>query len=495
MPDLALPRPCSAGKPRAATPPSREELGVPPLPLSGDSCQAKAQSVPRCKSAPRFCTTTARVSASPAVPAAVPGVGMSHAGGFVSRAGDDGAGRISRASRATTPTPAVQAAKKELSAPRASVQRSQVPHVAAVAAAARAAVAACAASGSKPLAARVPRGASTGRSAIVVPRVVAAAARAAAGPFAAAPKVSFRSGFSASSPSPSWSLRSVSPGRVAGRPLGVTTVLTSPRLSNVAGYQQCASLGSPRRWTGLPWSADSVSPGKQAIPQMEPAVHIEDLEINGGGLHEEPPPCHWAWAAEPASVATPTSDRRCFSIADDTPPCYHPEHFSIADRPPLDPKAREERYQEVARSLEIAACAIRQVISHGGAFTKDGLPQANASSLSSAPQLASSPAATSLGGQEVSSDCQDKQVSVARLSRENEVLRGALGDAMRRLKELEGEQERFLSEGVFDLVNSLCRSGAGDTTGRASRSCSVGADVAAGSPLCRPCPSQASACR
>lgn len=46
----------------------------------------------------------------------------------------------------------------------------------------------------------------------------------------------------------------------------------------------------------------------------------------------------------------------------------------------------------------------------------------------------------------------------ATLSRENELLRGALGDAARRLAELEGEKERFLSEDVFDLVNSLCRS-------------------------------------
>jgi len=47
---------------------------------------------------------------------------------------------------------------------------------------------------------------------------------------------------------------------------------------------------------------------------------------------------------------------------------------------------------------------------------------------------------------------------VLRLSQENEALRGALGQAMKRLSELEGEQERFLAEGVFDLVNSLCGS-------------------------------------
>jgi len=53
----------------------------------------------------------------------------------------------------------------------------------------------------------------------------------------------------------------------------------------------------------------------------------------------------------------------------------------------------------------------------------------------------------------------------ARLTRENEALRGALGQAVRRLSELEGEQERFLAEGVFDLVNSICGSAAGAPAG------------------------------
>jgi len=50
-----------------------------------------------------------------------------------------------------------------------------------------------------------------------------------------------------------------------------------------------------------------------------------------------------------------------------------------------------------------------------------------------------------------------EEACVARLSRENEALRGALGDAVRRLSELEGQQERFMSEDVFDLVNCICR--------------------------------------
>ncbi|CAL1137941.1 unnamed protein product [Cladocopium goreaui] len=39
---------------------------------------------------------------------------------------------------------------------------------------------------------------------------------------------------------------------------------------------------------------------------------------------------------------------------------------------------------------------------------------------------------------------------------ENEALRSALGECWQRLKDLEAEREGFVSEGVFDLVNTLC---------------------------------------
>lgn len=42
------------------------------------------------------------------------------------------------------------------------------------------------------------------------------------------------------------------------------------------------------------------------------------------------------------------------------------------------------------------------------------------------------------------------------LRMENEALRDALGECLRKLSALEGERELFLEEGVFDLVNSLC---------------------------------------
>eukprot|EP00435_Cladocopium_sp_Y103_P048996 s2305_g14.t1 len=38
---------------------------------------------------------------------------------------------------------------------------------------------------------------------------------------------------------------------------------------------------------------------------------------------------------------------------------------------------------------------------------------------------------------------------------ENEALRSALGECWQRLKDLEAEREGFISEGVFDLVNTL----------------------------------------
>merc|ERR1719499_2062578 len=78
----------------------------------------------------------------------------------------------------------------------------------------------------------------------------------------------------------------------------------------------------------------------------------------------------------------------------------------------------------------------------------------------------------------VSSQDQGAQASISRLSRENEQLRGALGDVVRRLKELEGEQERFMSEDVYDFVNSLCRT-EGLPLDPGDRECCRGKSVAA----------------
>jgi len=66
------------------------------------------------------------------------------------------------------------------------------------------------------------------------------------------------------------------------------------------------------------------------------------------------------------------------------------------------------------------------------------------------------------GGPAGSRSLGEAEEEASRLARENEALRGALGQAVKRLSQLEGEQERFLAETVFDLVNSLCcSSGAG----------------------------------
>jgi len=46
---------------------------------------------------------------------------------------------------------------------------------------------------------------------------------------------------------------------------------------------------------------------------------------------------------------------------------------------------------------------------------------------------------------------------MANLSLENRALRGALNNAVKRLSELEGEQDCLMSDRVFDLVNSVCQ--------------------------------------
>lgn len=186
------------------------------------------------------------------------------------------------------------------------------------------------------------------------------------------------------------------------------------------------------------------------------------------------------------------------------------EHFCIGDmsmeQPPSPTRlwhsgsalnaasaaSRTQQFQEVATSLETAASAIRKVI-HRTSMVANISPEVtlrppgeNASPAASSNSSASSPI-TSASQRCVSSctsfsatfvppaGCSGKDQSVssaryadssrcasvgdvaARLSRENEALRGALTDAVSRLAELEGEKEQFLSEGVFDLVNTVCR--------------------------------------
>merc|ERR1712151_1379387 len=62
--------------------------------------------------------------------------------------------------------------------------------------------------------------------------------------------------------------------------------------------------------------------------------------------------------------------------------------------------------------------------------------------------------------------------SEAMLKLENQALRNALTDAVSRLSKLEGDQERFMSEGIFDLVNALSRSQGDDCL---SSSCAIAA--------------------
>lgn len=56
-----------------------------------------------------------------------------------------------------------------------------------------------------------------------------------------------------------------------------------------------------------------------------------------------------------------------------------------------------------------------------------------------------------------SSELDQDASPVRRLSAENQSLRATLSSMVKHISELEGEQERFMSEGIFDVVNSVCR--------------------------------------
>lgn len=189
---------------------------------------------------------------------------------------------------------------------------------------------------------------------------------------------------------------------------------------------------------------------------------------------------------------------RKFSIGGDSPQREGVEHFSIADHSPQKQlTSRAQQFNEVARSLETAVSAIRHVINTQQASVESGITASkavNATTRVATPMgvqrgcpTFSTPRSTcrqiaqaqkpgcemsGLGGLGFKKQEGGNKVTVAKLSMENKALRGALGDAVKRLSELEGEQERFMSEGVFDLVNSLCREQA-----------PTAAEAAAGPPL------------
>jgi len=135
-----------------------------------------------------------------------------------------------------------------------------------------------------------------------------------------------------------------------------------------------------------------------------------------------------------------------------------------------DPKF--QRFQEVAKSLETAATVIRQVLDQTSenykATTVEQVSPFQTSSRKPTPLRKKVEALRGdTGGPDsyrsstASCASMSRQDTIAHssrsaLERENAELRSALNDAARRLAEVEGEKDQFMSEGVFDLVNSLC---------------------------------------
>jgi len=196
----------------------------------------------------------------------------------------------------------------------------------------------------------------------------------------------------------------------------------------------------------------------------------------------------WYWPS-PCRNLIRSEERHCASDG-----VSGAKHFSIGDQPDDNAQVvsddRSRQLSEVARSLETAAAALRNVVSpdfnvEGTASLLSGLSQSRLlqspwrdsrcvddvskvtlAKGSCTPSVAAYPNMCQCRPSDEASSCKLDDEPLERLARENEALRGALGDAVRKLTELEGEKERFLSEDVFDLVNSLCR----DSTGGAPES-------------------------
>lgn len=166
-------------------------------------------------------------------------------------------------------------------------------------------------------------------------------------------------------------------------------------------------------------------------------------------------------------------------VADIGSSCEGAEHFSIGDAEAGENPVNQQNLREVVQSLELAASAIRQAVDQAsGKLDVEEAAACVRSSKALAMPLLSEPCGSPQGcgsniGAHMSMHRPAKKLTAdtggvgsdegdiaARLSRENEMLRGALDDALRRLVDVEGEQENFRCEGVFDLVNSLCREAA-----------------------------------
>lgn len=167
------------------------------------------------------------------------------------------------------------------------------------------------------------------------------------------------------------------------------------------------------------------------------------------------------------------------------------EHFAIGDAEALVAPTLEKDLLDVVQSLEMAMSTVRAAVTQAvghlrieqnainvkhasrtaatrqselSSLQRRALSQSGNTRGASAPangvtQIACKLAADTGGvGLDDADELREEQNSMtSRLTQENEMLRGTLGDVARRLRYVESEQERFRCEGVFDLVNSLCR--------------------------------------
>jgi len=159
------------------------------------------------------------------------------------------------------------------------------------------------------------------------------------------------------------------------------------------------------------------------------------------------------------------------------------EHVCIADASPnvasTSSCAQQRQLQEVAGSHETAATTIRQAFEwNTDGDTPRALDVGGRASLASASwrypvtgvpdagpvQILLSPPQARFAGRIHSPAMMGgpggivEETPTSRLEKENWALRNALSETAGRLAELEGEQQVFMAEGVFDLVNSVALS-------------------------------------
>lgn len=208
--------------------------------------------------------------------------------------------------------------------------------------------------------------------------------------------------------------------------------------------------GSPRSSPSSPYAVPAASPSACAAPE-EQLDAVSDAATDG---------------------ARNGAERKCslvaeFNIAlDESPPRTESAQDQAGQRRPSgglsarQQQRRTEQLEGVADSLQQAATALRRAVGRHleprpslRAGREDGTSDGTSGAAPAPPDSAPLQAGAAPPPPDVGTNTPPH----ARLERENAELRAELNAATQKLVELQEERQSFFDEGIYDIVNTMCR--------------------------------------